>query len=476
MIQTLPHDVLEHLCLFLLNDGASLSRLSLCSQSLYRHIAIENSKLWKNALRYRWSTHSHNDEDEENNDPRRFYIRRHAMDRQAKEILEHLTTDLKRSLRVPADAERIDGNHHVGQAWDHLMWKVLLTLRGNVADFLQHQARITVVGKGVFSLDQRLKSFLAARALQTIQFAECLYDWKRIQESSQTHAEQNNGRIDSAFNALLLERYALLVDEIQLTPDQLIFHSDPTVKGSIVRRLDHLAGVCNERICADEASLNRSMTILEKIRVINDLLFCQEEYKGNTDDYYNYRNSLLDCVLETKRGIPITLAILYSCICRRLNLHVHLVGLPGHVVLGFKTDQIVAETQVQYLDVFHQGTILTVEDCQRICASYNVTWDQQHLQPLPAQHVLQRILNNLANCHFHGLATGNEPFHSDLFFHQRALASIHRQPQGIAGPLVDRVTQELPLTLSPDLLRFYGLISPLQPPQPPDNTEIDVGT
>jgi hypothetical protein len=141
------------------------------------------------------------------------------------------------------------------------------------------------------------------------------------------------------------------------------------------------------------------------------------------------------------------------------------VGLPGHAVLGFAAERASDEEddhipQVYYLDVFHQGTLLTVQDCQRICDSYFVPWDEQHLQPLPARHVLQRMLNNLANCHFHGLATGNEPFHSDLFFHQRALASIHRQPSGIAGPLVDRVTQELPLTLSPDLLRLYGLLTP----------------
>jgi hypothetical protein len=47
-----------------------------------------------------------------------------------------------------------------------------------------------------------------------------------------------------------------------------------------------------------------------------------------------------------------------------------------------------------------------------------------------------------------------------LFFQQRTLDAILRQPPAIAGPLVDRVTQELPLTLSPDLLRYYGLLSP----------------
>jgi hypothetical protein len=54
------------------------------------------------------------------------------------------------------------------------------------------------------------------------------------------------------------------------------------------------------------------------------------------------------------------------------------------------------------------------------------------------------------------------PFRSDLFFQQRALASIHRQPKTIAGPLVERIAQDLPLTLSPELLRHYGLLSTSQ--------------
>jgi len=56
--------------------------------------------------------------------------------------------------------------------------------------------------------------------------------------------------------------------------------------------------------------------------------------------YYNYHNSLLDCLLEVKKGIPITLVTLYSCV---LGIFTHLVVLPGHLILGFWTKMGVAQ-------------------------------------------------------------------------------------------------------------------------------------
>ena len=477
MLQSLPYDLLEQILRFLYNDGASVGRLSLCSKSLHQQITTR-TQLWKALIAYRWSTSSRyngevNADSDEGNDqeecPRRIYSRRHALDRRAKLVLYQMTADLKQSLRIPEDAARIDGNRHVGQAWDHFMWKELLTMRGDALDYLRQEARLVVGSEfpnDSTTLDIRLRSFLAARSLQTIQFSECLYEWKAVQELHFAHHEEETvggGRVNHAANALMLERYALLINEIQQTPDQLILRPSINIKESVERRIDQLADGCLERIRELEVGCpGGSLTILEQIEVVNEYLFHREGFEGNSNDYYNFRNSLLECVLDTKKGIPITLAILYSCVCRRLNLRVHLVGLPGHLVLGFLTTRHPNEedAEVKFLDVFHKGELLTVHDCQHICASYGVPWEDKYLRPLPPNQVLQRILNNLANCHFHGLATGHEAFHSDLFFHQRALASIHRQPPAIAAPLVDRVTQELPLTLSPDLLRFYGLLSP----------------
>ena len=465
MLYHLPNEVLESIFLFLTNDGPTLGRLSLCSRDLYQRIARDNPEVWRTAVHHRWSIHSQLEEDETNEDharekdPRTFYIHRHLLDQEATHLLDRMTKDLKRVLKLEKDkeGERLDGKFYVGQAWDHVAWNRLLDMRGDIMEGLQKRARLSLPTEGQQpSFDERLGAFVAARSLQALQLARCLQEWKAIVELEDqkmirdSRNQQHHHYGPNVDSCRLVERYALLVNEIQQTPEQLILRQDVSIKPLILRTLDDLANHCKERIRQEEAT--RELRTIDKISIVSTYLFQDQNFSGNTDDYYNYRNSLLDQVLETRKGIPITLAILLTSVCRRLNIPVHVIGLPGHVVSGFWTE----DGERHFVDVFHNGNPLSLEDCQRICEPY----EHQYLGPLSPDKVLQRILNNLANTHLTGMASLKVPFHSDLYFQQRALSSIHRQPRDIAGQLIDRVTKELPFTLSPDLLRFYKLLSP----------------
>ena len=460
MLYDLPNEVFENIFMFLTNDGPALGRFSICSRDLYQKIAKDNPHIWRLAVQHRWSIHSQSEEEETNEeldreDARSFYIRRHMLDLEATHLLDRMTMDLRRVLKLERDTneERLDGKFYVGQSWDHIAWNRLLDMRGDIMDGLQKRARKSLPSEGQGpSFDERLGAFVAARSLQALQLARCLQEWKaivefedrQINQDSQNHQQRPN--LDTC---RLIERYALLVNEIQQTPEQLILRRDVSIKPDILRTLDELACDCDERIRQEEATGELSTD--DKIFIVSKYLFQDQNFSGNTDDYYNYRNSLLDQVLETRKGIPITLAILFTSVCCRLNIPVHVIGLPGHVVSGFWTE----EGERRFVDVFHKGNPLSLEDCQQISEPY----DHRCLVPLSPDKVLQRILNNLANTHLNGMVSFRVPFHSDLYFQQRALSSIHRQPRDIAGQLVDRVTKELPFTLSPDLLRFYKLLS-----------------
>ena len=435
----IPSDVWKHILEYLTDDGISIGRLSLCSSSLHYRICHQVDDIWQAAVIARWKKRP-NSTKTIPKDYRQEYIRLHVGNYKAVELLTGMTKDLQKILQLQNDEDMVDGSPHIGQAWDHPSWKALLAYRSDIRDVLKLQAQQR---RG--SMPARLMGFMAARSLQNLHFAECLSEWKQISDLEMSGALRN----DHHMNSILLERYALLVDEIQQSPPDLLLEG-PAISQVVLCQLDQIAGECRQRIRSSGAS-----SMMEKILVVKEVMVDTYQFTGNEGDYYNYRNSLLHFSLETKKGIPITLCILYSCICRRLDLKVHLTGLPGHVVLGFRDD----EGSLGFLDVFRQGQLLTLADCSRICSSYGVPWDPDFLKPLPAPLVFQRILNNLTNCHFQAMATSAEEFHSDLFFQQRALASIHRQPPDIAGPLVERVTQEIPLTLSPDLLRYFGLLS-----------------
>jgi len=79
-------------------------------------------------------------------------------------------------------------------------------------------------------------------------------------------------------------------------------------------------------------------------------------FRGNSDDYYSIRNSLLPCVIDSRRGIPTSLALIYLFVGRRAGLAIAGVDLPGHFLVRY---------QGQLFDPFEGGRILPYQDCLR---------------------------------------------------------------------------------------------------------------
>jgi regulator of sirC expression with transglutaminase-like and TPR domain len=88
----------------------------------------------------------------------------------------------------------------------------------------------------------------------------------------------------------------------------------------------------------------------QRLAVLNHYLFNEQRFSGNSDDYYDPRNSYLHEVLERRTGIPITLSIVFLEVGRRIGLALNGVAFPGHfmVKLQLKRGQLV-------LDPFNSG-------------------------------------------------------------------------------------------------------------------------
>jgi regulator of sirC expression with transglutaminase-like and TPR domain len=130
-----------------------------------------------------------------------------------------------------------------------------------------------------------------------------------------------------------------------------------------------------------------------RIEALNEVLFEEYGLHGNVDDYYDPRNSLLDCVLDRKTGIPITLSIVFMAVGRSGGLDVVGVGMPGHFLVSVR-----GEGRGVYVDPFHRGQILSVDDCRRrhrVVAGEGHTWDDAYLEATPPRDIIVRVLNNL---------------------------------------------------------------------------------
>jgi regulator of sirC expression with transglutaminase-like and TPR domain len=127
---------------------------------------------------------------------------------------------------------------------------------------------------------------------------------------------------------------------------------------------------------------------------LNSLLFDEERFKGNADDYYDPRNSYLNDVLDRKLGLPITLSILYVEIGRRAGLRLQGVGFPGHFIVAYDPP----DDDRLYVDVFGGGGLLSPSDLRAILRQAHgqtVPLTEEHLRPAGNRYVLGRVIGNL---------------------------------------------------------------------------------
>jgi len=116
----------------------------------------------------------------------------------------------------------------------------------------------------------------------------------------------------------------------------------------------------------------------------------EKGFLGNEADYYDPDNHFIHKVLETKKGVPITLSVVYMLVLRRLNFPVHGIGLPGHFIIRYDFGQ----THV-FADPFNAGRIITEKECEARVSQMGYTYKKQYLEPVTNKQILERMLRNL---------------------------------------------------------------------------------
>ena len=141
---------------------------------------------------------------------------------------------------------------------------------------------------------------------------------------------------------------------------------------------------------------------LDFIRATNQLLFDTLQFRGNEENYYDPRNSCLNSVLLRHLGIPISLAVVYIEVARRLKRPVYGVGLPGHFIVAYE------DAEARYwVDPFHRGRILSFADCCALAketAGVDLRTNPAVLAPVNKQQILVRMLSNLKAIYLRGQA------------------------------------------------------------------------
>lgn len=129
------------------------------------------------------------------------------------------------------------------------------------------------------------------------------------------------------------------------------------------------------------------------INTLNAVLFDELGFEGNESDYYNPENSYMSCVLEKRKGIPISLSVLYQEVASGVGLKLLPVAMPGHFLL-----KCVMPSRELFIDPFNRGEILLEEGCQeRLEQVYpeKIEFRREFLKTVSKGEVVSRMLMNL---------------------------------------------------------------------------------
>lgn len=161
--------------------------------------------------------------------------------------------------------------------------------------------------------------------------------------------------------------------------------------GAVQFELDRLAATLRARLPSDASMVHR-------LRSLNHYFYKELGFQGNRNDYYDPDNTYLNRVLERRRGIPISLAILYMEIGEQIGLPLRGVSFPGHFLV-----KLTVRSGDIYLDPY-TGQSLSREELEERLAQFlearklEVRADIAlipAIQEAPARDILIRMLRNL---------------------------------------------------------------------------------
>ncbi|KPL16762.1 MAG: hypothetical protein AMS26_03350 [Bacteroides sp. SM23_62] len=152
--------------------------------------------------------------------------------------------------------------------------------------------------------------------------------------------------------------------------------------------------------------LNNNLTALEKVRILNHIIYDIHGFTKNTKNFYSPQNSFINQVLETGKGNPISLAVVYSIIAQRLNLPIFGVNLPKNFILAYKDELVagsgldeVTEDILFYINPYNRGAVLGRREIEYFLKQQKIEPQESHFKPCSNLEIIVRILHNLINAY-----------------------------------------------------------------------------
>lgn len=130
---------------------------------------------------------------------------------------------------------------------------------------------------------------------------------------------------------------------------------------------------------------------LDQIKVLNNVIFNKLKFAANTKNFHSPGNSMLNVVLESKRGNPISLCVIYLLVAQKLNMPVYGVNLPNLFILTYKN-----KDYRYYINAFNKGLIFSKSDIDQYLNNLHLNQLPIFYEPCTHVDIIRRVLRNLS--------------------------------------------------------------------------------
>ncbi|MFN3840099.1 MAG: transglutaminase-like domain-containing protein [Cyclobacteriaceae bacterium] len=128
----------------------------------------------------------------------------------------------------------------------------------------------------------------------------------------------------------------------------------------------------------------------DQVKVLNSVLFNKLKFGANSKNFHSPGNSMINVVLETRKGNPISLCVVYMLVAQKLKLPVYGVNLPNLFILTYKDDK----TQF-YINAFNKGLIFSRQDIENYIHELHLVPQPSYFEPCSNLEIVRRVFRNL---------------------------------------------------------------------------------
>lgn len=128
----------------------------------------------------------------------------------------------------------------------------------------------------------------------------------------------------------------------------------------------------------------------DQVKVINGVIFNKLKFGANTKNFHSPGNSMINLVLETRKGNPITLCVIYMLVAQKLKLPVSGVNLPNLFILTYKDDN-----HQFYINAFNRGLIFSKQDIENYIHELHLVPQPSFFEACSNIEIIRRALRNL---------------------------------------------------------------------------------